>query len=307
MTTNPTPRNSLRGAPWQVHAFSWGVFGIITLVLLALYTAYRDTDVWYLWAGDQLKARGTFAELVRASIFRTRANTWSNLGFIFVGLYIVAYAWWDARRETLQQDPYAVRQPALMGFFGLACIVLGFGSGAMHAALMGWGHKADVYGMYISIGSLVALQWARWAPTHLGKRRAPTWPLFAITAIIASVLLLANMKTLRGDYVTMALIALVVVNASIDVFSRRTSLQLRWLFASYVAMTVAYYIWRLDMARVFSTPETWFQGHAIWHLLNAVSLGSLAILYRSELPRRAPAEAVGAGATPLRAAPLPQE
>jgi len=36
-----------------------------------------------------------------------------------------------------------------MGLFGVACVVLGVGSGLMHAAMMPWVHKLDVFGMFI--------------------------------------------------------------------------------------------------------------------------------------------------------------
>jgi hypothetical protein len=39
---------------------------------------------------------------------------------------------------------------------------------------------------------------------------------------------------------------------------------------------------QLDVARKFGTPESWIQGHALWHLLTALALGSMYLYYRSE-------------------------
>jgi len=148
---------------------------VITLALLVLFYLYRETDVWLQLLGNTAKTKGAFAEAIRGeSIFRTPANTWCNLAYVLVGLYILAYAWWDARRETTEQDPYAVRRPALMGLFGVACLVLGFGSGLMHASLTSLGHKSDVFGMYFSMSALIALHWARLIPDiPFGQRRVP--------------------------------------------------------------------------------------------------------------------------------------
>jgi hypothetical protein len=278
-------RNNFRCAPAGVHLFTWGVFSTFTAVLLFLFYRYQDVDVWYLWTGVPVKSSHAFAEAIQPGIFRTPANTWSNLGYVLVGLYAVAFAAWDARRSTSDRDPYAVRQPALMWWFGVACIILGIGSGLMHAAMTSWGHKADVFGMYVSLTALIALQWGRWVPSViLGGRSLATWPLLGILAIGTSIFLLMNMRVFRGDIVVMSFIGVLVLNNVIDGLFRTTSQQYRWHAAGFFSVVTAYYIWNLDRARQFTAPEFWLQGHAIWHVLTAVSLWSMVMLYRTELP-----------------------
>ena len=238
--------------------------------------------------GSPLQSTHAFAEAIHPSIFRTRANTWTNLSYVFVGLYVVALAWWDVRRKATEQDPYAVRQPALMALFGVACIVLGFGSGLMHAAMTPFGHKLDVFGMYITLAALIALQWARWVPVvPFVKCRWSTWPFFAIVAVAVSVLLLVHgQKLASGNVIVFSLICLVWLGSGVDTLSRNTSLQFRWLLLAFVSAAIAYFIWRLDRARQFASPDAWMQGHAIWHVLTATSLGAMAYFYRSEAPTR---------------------
>ncbi len=291
-------RNTLRGAPRWVHGFALGTFGAITLALLVLYFFYQDTDVWSLWMGYALKSRHAFAEATHPGIFRTRANTWSNLAYIFAGLYVAAYAWWDARRKTTEHDPYAVRQPALMGLYGAALIVLGFGSGLMHASMMPWGHKADVFGMFFTFIALIALQWGRWVPfVPFTNRRWPAGPFFGIFAVAAAILLFVYRRELGKDTdILGALFGLFWVGVGVDVFLRRAAQQYRWLVLGFVALVSAGYIWRLDKAREFTAPESWLQGHAIWHLLTATMFGSMAYFYRSEVPRHPHEHRAGAGA-----------
>ncbi len=200
MDQEPNHRNTFSGAPRRVHGFTWGIFGAFTFLLVVLYYFYGNTDVWFLLYENTLKSSGSFAETPRPSIFRTPANTWSNLGYILVGLYIIAYAWWDARRENTEQDPYAVRTPALMGLYGVACIVVGLGSGLMHASLMGFGHKMDVLGMFFVFVALIALQWARWIPfVPFTNRRWPTWPIISFAAIAVTALLMVYRGVIAGD------------------------------------------------------------------------------------------------------------
>jgi len=114
-----TDRNNLWGAPRWVHGFSWGILGTFTLLLVVLYVIYRNTDVWMILCDTPLPTKHGFNEALHGSIYRQRSNTLSNLAYVLVGLYVIAYAWWDYRRPTKKTDPYAVRHPALMGLFGM--------------------------------------------------------------------------------------------------------------------------------------------------------------------------------------------
>lgn len=282
-----TARNTLRGAPRWVHGFSWGVTGAFTLLLVALYLLFRDTDVWMILCDTPLPAGHGFNEALRAGIYRQRANTLSNLAYVLVGLYVTAYAWWDHRRPAKATDPYAVRHPALMGLFGVTCVILGIGSGLMHAAMTSWGHKLDVLGMIATVGALFALHWARWVPgIPVGGRRWPTWPVAGFLAVTISIYLAVNVHLFgsAGNTAYAGLLGIFGAGMALELFFGKTSRQHRWPALSLVSLALAFYVWNLDRAGRFSSPESWFQGHAVWHLLTAVSLGGAAIFYRSEVP-----------------------
>jgi len=279
-------RNTLRGAPLWVHGFAWGTSGAILLVLVVLYLIYRDTDVWMILTDTPLRREHGFNEAVHASIFRQRSNTLSNIGYILVGLYVIAYAWWDHRRPTKATDPYAVRHPALMALFGVTCIELGIGSGLMHAAMTSWGHKLDVLGMIATLTALGALHVARWIPSiPVGSRNWPTWPVLGFLAVAVSIYLIQDLSRFgSGTAAYAGLIGIIASTFLFEVISGKTSKQYRWIVLSAVSLALAFYIWNLDRAGKFSYPDSWFQGHAIWHLLTAITLGSTANFYRTEVP-----------------------
>jgi hypothetical protein len=282
-----TNRNTLRGAPRWVHGFAWGITGAFTLVLAVLYLIYRDTDVWMILCDAPLPTKHGFNEALHGSIYRQRANTLSNLAYVLVGLYVIAYAWWDYRRPTKETDPYAVRHPALMGLFGVTCIEVGIGSGLMHAAMTPWGHKLDVLGMVAVLTTLSALHFARWIPSiRVGGQYWPTWPVHGLLAVTISIFLAVNVHMFggAGNTAYAVLIGIVGIVMALEHFFGKTSRQYRWSVLALVSLALAFYIWNLDRAGQFSSPESWFQGHAIWHMLTAVSLGSAAVLYRSEVP-----------------------
>lgn len=286
MSIEESKRNTLRGAPAWVHALPWGLCGAITLLLVILYLIYRDTDVWMVLSDTPLRTKHAFNEAVYGSIYRQRANTLSNLGYILVGLYVMAYAWWDYRRPTSESDPYAVRHPALMGLFGFTCIELGIGSGLMHAAMTSWGHKLDVLGMIATVTALAALHWARWIPgVRVAGRYLPTWPLLGFLAFAGSIYFVLNLNRFGfGNAAYGALIGMVGISIALEIVSKKSSLQYRWPVLSLVSLALAFYIWNLDKSGHFSSPDSWFQGHALWHLLTAVTLGCAANFYRTEVP-----------------------
>lgn len=286
MSETEIRRSNLHHAPLWVHGAAWGFFGLITLALVVLYYAYMGTDVWYLWMGNVAPERHSFNEAIySASLFRQPANTWSNLSYVFVGLYVLAFAWWDMRRATSAKDPHIVRQPMMMVLFGVYCVMLGFGSGLMHASMTSIGHKADVFAMYGVLVVLVAMQWSRWLPElPFLRRRIPTWPLFFVAGIVGSIVVFNYRSELGSKTIMFSLIGLIALGNGLDVLFGKTSQQYRYHVLSFWSMAIAYWIWNLDRAGQFSAPESWLQGHAIWHLLTGVALGTMALFFRTEVP-----------------------
>lgn len=293
-------RNRLLDAPLWVHLLAWGAFGCITLSWIIFYYAYRDANAWLHWLGSdgaQNWPTGNethFAERIHPnSIFRTRSNTWSNLGYVFVGVYILAYALYDFRRETSARDPYAVRVPALMAYFGLACVALGFGSAFMHASLTGTGGWYDIFAMFGSLVAMIALHWGRWLPMlQLGNLKLHTWPVLIAIAMPVSYLLAEVHGRFSDIQIMTGLIGTVVTSVCIDFALRQRSMQHRWYLLSALSFAIAFTIWNLTNAKRFTSPDDWYQGHGIWHVMTGFSLGFMAILYRSEVPTR-PTEDVG--------------
>jgi len=296
MSTPLDDQRPLRDAPLWVHLLAWASFGVVTVGTIILYYSYRDTDVWAQWLGSDGAQRWPkgiethFNERIRAtSIFRTPANTFSNLGYVLVGLYILAYALWDYRRPLGPNAPYALRKPPLMIYFGINCIGLGFGSAYMHASLTGVGGWWDILFMFGSLVAIIALHWARWIPEiPLGKYRLPTWPLF----IAIAAPLTYGLAELHGRFTDIQimsfLIGTIISSFLLDFILRRNRIQHRWHILAALSFAVAFGIWLLTNANRFTSPDVWYQGHAIWHVLTGCSLGFFAIQYRTEVPRTAP-------------------
>ena len=238
-----------------------------------------------MWAGwresGELRRPAYRERIYEREVFRTRANTWSNLAYIVVGLYGVALGSRDLRQP--RSDTFLVRTPALSLAFGAACCCLGIGSGLFHASLTRLGQQFDVASMYPPLMVMIAVGIGRWIPSlRLGSRTLPTWPLLLVLTVLASGLLFYFKWSMSSPIVLKSLVGSVAASTLLARFCSSRMLDGRWLLASSAALVVAVFCRQLDIAGRFSGPDAWAQGHALWHILTALSLGCVYAFYRSD-------------------------
>lgn len=269
--------------PVRAHVFAWVGLLAIVVVLLGLSRHYQGRNVWQGWTESRELRQPGYAERIHVEdFFRTRANSWSNLAYVLVGLYALAWADHDRRNAPTASTGYVARTPAMSALFGLACCYLGLGSGLYHASLTRWGQQLDVAAMYAPLLTAIAIHLGRWSGdrrTRFGRGNPVKWPWLAAPVLIASGLLYRYKWSMSALVVLSTLILTAGLLALADVFLARKRGRFRWLGWASAALVAAIACRQLDVAGRFSGPETWLQGHAIWHLLTATSL---ACLYRYE-------------------------
>jgi len=194
----------------------------------------------------------TFCEEDRCAWITQPANTWSNVGFLVVGLVVLRLA----RREGAR----AAR------WFGPIAIVNAFTSSLLHGTGTFMGQAADQIGMFLESALFVTLSLARWRGWP-ASRLAVFW--LALTAASAGLLL-------RFETLGIALFAAhVVAFAAIEL---RLLLRDRWttnyrpLAAVVGLFALSYGLWWLDELRIVCDPKNHvFTLHSAWHLLGAAS------------------------------------
>ena len=285
LATGPSSRGLIRVPIW-VHAFAWG--GVLALVLLLIGVSryYQGRGVWSGWAESAELRHPAYAERVYVDdVLRTRSDTWSNLAYVLVGFYVLALGWHDLRRQPPANAGYVIRTPAMSILFGLACCYLGFGSGLFHASLTRLGQQLDVAAMYSPLVVAIAINVGRWVPrlnTAGDRAGVPTWPILAGLALITCFLLYEYKWSMRSSVVLPTLILIVAAFAVLDRFQRRSRLSVPLLLLSLAGLVAARICWVMDVKGTFSGPDTWLQGHAVWHLLTALSLTTIYLYYRNE-------------------------
>ena len=266
----------------RVHAVVLACLGLGILVLALLFMHYREVNVWESMVAGKALLNPSYAERIyESSVFRTRANTWSNYGFVVVGAYALTLAWLDSKREYDAQAGYIVKNPIYGALFGIGCVYVGIGSGFFHASLTRWGQQLDVASMYAALTALIAMNLERYLP----KVPGPAWRTHAIWgagALAASVYFYIYKWEMSSKTTLTALSFTMVFFCVADLFRRKSSFHKLWSPLSLAVIVFAVYIRQLGVDGKFSGPDTVFQAHAIWHLLCAASLACIFMYYRSE-------------------------
>jgi hypothetical protein len=226
-----------------------------------------------------------FCEGPHPGLVAQPSNTFSNLGFVAVGLAIAAVADRSRRRKRSGAAAVPLRSSApLQTLFAVVTAFLGPGSMALHASFTRWGGEVDVASMYLYAALLVAY----------GVTRAYDLPVRGFAAIYAplAALLVASKLALpwSSDVLFGAVLAAAGASDVLAVRRRRDLVrERRLLLLAGALFAVAFAIWLPSRSGgPLCVAESWIQGHAVWHLLCAASAGAVFAYLRSER-ERAPA------------------
>jgi hypothetical protein len=231
--------------------------------------------VWRGWLGPDAGQGASFCEAARAGwIVRQPANTLSTIGFVVAGLLIG----WQAGGRDETGHPMDRRLATAM-----ACLVvlLGPGSAAMHATQSVAGGALDVLSMYLFAAFAAAyaiMRWRRGGPRTLAVVFVAGVAFCELAGLWHAELpvVMAAGNVAFGLLLIGAAVVEVRVMRRPGVRSPR-----RYAAVSLATILVAFAIWNLSNAWLCD-PHSLVQGHAAWHLLDAVSAYFLYRYYAGE-------------------------
>lgn len=226
------------------------------------------------WPGEVGSSGMVFCEASAPGIVKQPMNTWSNLGFVAAGLWIGLTAY----RHFSSGGGGDNRMLARIGYPTLYATVAAFvgpGSMALHASTTTWGGMIDIMSMFFWASFIVAYGLARVFETD---DRQFTIAYVVIIGIV-SVLYLGRLLPFSGSALFGVLLVVYALTET-WLFFRRPDIESRraWMFGALAVFLIAFGIWlpsRTDGP--WCDPHSMLQGHAAWHLLNAVAM---VLLYR---------------------------
>jgi Ceramidase len=218
------------------------------------------------WLGPDVGRGAQFCEVSSGPLDQP-VNTLSNLGFVVAGLGTSTLA----------------RRPGLALAFACLVVLLGPASMAMHATGTEIGGHLDMLSMYLVAAFAVSYAaMRRWA-------RGPAFLALTYVAVVATC-------ELAGLYTAPIPVVHYAGNLAFGVFlllalllergvagARGMRLDHRWLGGAIASLGVAFAVWNTAVTGSrLCFPHSLYQGHAVWHLLCAVSAYCLFRLYVSE-------------------------
>lgn len=210
-------------------------------------------------------ARMQFCERTLSGMIKHPADTWTNIGPLVAGIFILIYA-----NRPLER------------LLGAAALWTGLASGYFHATNTILGETLDLSGMFMFILSIAALQQQRSAPQRPGQ-----WAL--IGGVVLGTLILTALSSISTAFASPMFAVIVVIVVARGLYD---SLLTRWAYAMVITFLIAWAFWWLDFTQVVCNPDNHiFTGHGVWHLLNGVVFWCALRHYQSTMPMPPAAEA----------------
>lgn len=216
-----------------------------------------DGFIWEGWRAATCMPEHCFCEAVRQSWIRQPANALSSLAFVGAGLWILG-------------QPAGARVWPYRWSFVLALLVIGLGSAFYHASLSFVGQFWDVLGMYFLAGLMLLYRVSRGRAFGLA---------YGLLMLVLALALWFVPELRRGLF---ALVLLGAVGLELGYMRHKPRIEIGWFWAGLGLFTLAFIVWILDNSRLWCAPQSWVQGHALWHLLGAVAAGLVYRYYASE-------------------------
>jgi hypothetical protein len=229
-------------------------------------------------------------------------NTWSNYGFVIVGLLML---WILARdppiRELKRTGKYAEYKSNvnfMLGntehsiTFAFVVISCGLTSAYFHASMRAWTNALDVSAMYLFMTFLPI-----YTITKMSTRPGRWFLIVFIGAntlfVLARVFVFQVYLRLLIFYIFLGVTAFMEIGIYLNrvgkwkapdwfplVYRKST-----YLFLAMGSFALGYIIWNLwQDGGAFCNPDGIFQGHAVWHFMCALSCWFIFLYLRSEHP-----------------------
>jgi len=261
--------------------------GYFTIGMLLIWMGLNEFLSAHIWDGMTVSKSALTVEYCEFNhvnkFFHQPMNTYSNLAYFFFGVLIIQIAWEDYKNRGKKSLNRMAQFPLLSALMGIYFIYLSFGSAFFHASLTYVGQRVDMNGTYgvsitlLSIGFYHILHKIDFSDTL--KYIWAGASVLIIMAFLKIALLISSSVLLP-----MMILLLTLMNV-INYFQFRKERSILIAILSFALIIIALKIRTLDVQKIGCDPYSFYQGHALWHFLTALSsFCSYAFFRFSKLP-----------------------
>ncbi|MCB9093724.1 MAG: ceramidase domain-containing protein [Halobacteriovoraceae bacterium] len=201
------------------------------------------------------------------SYFNNPANTWSNLGFILLGIYVL----FRARKYLCIERLW----------YGLTLFTVGALSFVYHATNNGLTQYFDFFGMFLFLSYLFYIYHIRLGREYNGRRSlAMGFIVFLMFNLLYYVFPIINIPI--QYIIALAIFLLIGLEVKTNHFSQREHVywthsgkfhDKKYFFLTLLCFGIGEALSLMDLKRIFCDPNNHIiQGHALWHLFDALGL-----------------------------------
>ncbi len=245
---------------------SWFVtFSIFICLLVSAFALSRVDYSWSHWKPATCMPDHCFCEAIHPGTIAQPANTWSSFGFVLIGLWLII-------RRRQKPAAFSCHNPILhqsiyTNLYGLALVLTGLGSAFYHASLTFVGQFFDLMGMYLLASFILLYNFAKIYP-FVQRTFAAVYP--SLNFLLAlSLIGLPHWRRYLFAILILTALALEYILSKKNPMPTNPAL----LRAAVATLIIAFIIWMIDFNGIFCQPESWLQGHAVWHVLGAAAAG----------------------------------
>jgi hypothetical protein len=250
------------------------VVAILTLIMVAL-------AIYNSWLGPVKSGIMLFCEHARSGWIKQPANTFSNIGFILMGFYIA----WLSYKNNFSTPNRMTKTLFYPAYFAGIVVFLGPGSMALHATNTYWGGFIDLFSMFLFSSFVCCYALMRWFT--LSETTFVLIYILSLAFCSAAYLSPYNTAMPMVDLSNYCFGLQLIIGTIFELrlrYERGHKIKAGWGWTCLFTFLLAFLIWFLSRTQdsLFCNPESLIQGHAIWHLLNALATYFLFLFYTSE-------------------------
>lgn len=193
-----------------------------------------------------------FCEDRMCAWIREPANTWSNMGFVVLGVWL----FYRAKKDD--------RGP--LWLIGSTSFLVGVGSYLFHMSGALFGEFLDLAAMFLISALMLTLESQRF----LNWSRAAVVRLYVMIAA-SSIVLMAAVRTAGIPLFTVEISGVYILQFA--QWKWRPGVRYGYARAMGGVFLLGFVVWILDLTRTVCRPDNHvFTGHSFWHLASAASL-----------------------------------